>query len=128
MNAMLSIEEIAPVPTLTKRLISLMEWRDANKEHLAVMRRQSYYSHKRDTKAYKLMYYEAQKKKYCDKHRNCYVEHNDAISESQAEQFKCECGGKFTRSNKLLHERMNMHTRSLAIYEIYNAHSIMTYK
>ena len=51
--------------------------------------------------------------------RDYYVENKDVINEKQAEKFKClQCGGKYTRSNKLQHERQGIHIKSLEINEI----------
>ena len=51
--------------------------------------------------------------------RDYYIQNKDAINEKQAEKFKClQCGGKYTRSNKLQHERQGIHIKSLEINEI----------
>ena len=106
------------VPTPTKRQISTMNDRRNNKECLALERRQRYLVLREESITYQRKHYEACHDKYLGYQRHYYIEHTATIKEKQAEKFECECGGKFTRSNKLKHEKSNMHIRSLEINEI----------
>ena len=102
------ISEIVAVPTLTKAQITAAYQRRYRQSHLERDReyRHDYHvEHKASRNAYTQIYY---------------IENKDAINEKQAEKFKCQCGGKYTRSNKLQHERQGIHIRSLEINEIIN--------
>ncbi len=115
---MSEVSEDIAVPTLTKRQVSLMKYRLAHKESLRIYRRQYRESHLEEEKQYQREYYVTYKDKRNEGTRDYYIDNKDTIKGKQAEKFKCECGGKYTRSNKLQHERQNIHIRSLEINEI----------
>jgi hypothetical protein len=106
------------VPALSKRQVVTMKFRLAHKERLTVERKQRYLANLEEEKAYQRKHYENHKETIRESQHDYYFENKDAISEKQAEKFKCACGGRYTRSNKLQHERMNIHIRSLEINEI----------
>ena len=104
--------------TLTKKQIYTMSYRRINKERLALERRQRCLDTKEASMTCQRQHYEAHNAWYLNYRHEYYIEHTATIKEKQAEKFECECGGKFTRSNKLQHEQTNKHIRSLAINEI----------
>ena len=98
--------EIVAVPTLTKAQITAAyqkRYRQSHLEHDKQYRHAYHQLNKESRNAYTQIYY---------------IENKDAINEKQAEKFKCQCGGKYTRSNKRQHERQGFHIKSLEINEI----------
>ena len=103
------VSEIVAVPTLTKAQITA-----ANQKRY----RQLHFEH---DKQYRYEYHQLHKDSRNAYTQNYYIENKNAINEKQAEKFKClQCGGKYTRSNKLQHERQGIHIKSLEINEIIN--------
>ena len=102
------VSENVAVPTWTKAQIKAAYQKRYRQSHLERDRkyRHDYHvEHKASRNAYTQIYY---------------IENKDAINEKQAEKFKCQCGGKYTRSNKRQHERQGIHIKSLEINEIIN--------
>ena len=101
------VSEIVAEPTLTQAQIKAAYQKQNRLSHLERDReyRHDYHvEHKASRNAYTQIYF---------------IENKDAINEKQAEKFKClQCGGKYTRSNKLQHERQGIHIKSLEINEI----------
>jgi len=101
----MNISEVSEVPTLTKTQITLRKYYHANKERMAEYQRQYRQSHLEHDRQYRLEYHAINKESRNAHTRNYYIENKDAINEKQAEKFKClQCGGKYTRSNKLQHD------------------------
>ena len=100
------VSEIVVAPTLTKAQITAANQRRYRQAHL-----------ERD-REYRHYYHQLNKESRNAYTQNYYIENKDAINEKQAEKFKClQCGGKYTRSNKLQHERQGIHIKSLQINE-----------
>ena len=110
------------VPALTKRHIATSaarKYRLVNKERLTVERRERYLANMEE-KSYQREHYKTHTDEYLERQRKYYVENIDAVKEKQAENFKCPCGGRYTRSNKLRHERSDKHIRSFEVNEVLN--------
>ena len=101
------VSENVMVPTLTKAQIT------------AAYQKRYRQSHLEEDRQYRHEYHVIHKESHNAYTQNYFMENKDAINEKQAEKFKClQCGGKYTRSNKLQHERQGIHIRSLNINEI----------
>ena len=104
------------VPTLTKTQLTALKWRLANKESVAAYQKWYRASHLERDRQYRHDYHVVNQERHNVHTQNYYIENKDAISVKQAEKFKCmQCGGKYTRSNKLQHERQGIHIKSLEI-------------
>ena len=102
------VSEIVAVPTLTQAQIKAAYQKRYRQSHL-----------ERD-REYRHDYHQLNKESRNAYTQNYYIENKDAINEKQAEKFKCQCGGKYTRSNKRQHERQGIHIKSLEINAIIN--------
>ena len=54
-------------------------------------------------------YYEDNKEKINERDKKYYENNREKIKEKQNEKFDCECGGKYTRQNKIVHLKTNKH-------------------
>ena len=103
------VSEIVAVPTLTQAQIK------------AAYQRRYRLSHLERDREYRHDYHQLNKVSRNAYTQIYYIENKDAINEKQAEKFKwLQCGGKYTRSNKLQHERQGIHIKSLEINELIN--------
>ena len=56
----------------------------------------------------------AYQKEYQQKYRE---EHREKLNKAKREKFLCDCGGSYTRNNRLVHEKTMMHQDWL-LYEL----------
>jgi len=108
------------VPEFTARQLYFKNYYIANKERLSARRMQWRDAHLEEDRLRQHEFHLQHKESRNEYTRNYYRKNKDAISEYQAEKFKCPCGGRYTRSNILQHERSHLHIRSLEINEIIN--------
>lgn len=85
------------------------EYVEEHKDKVAEYRKQ-YYNDKKekilqDQKEYRLK----NKKEIYGKLREYYQKNKEEINKKQSEKFECECGGRYTRSNKSQHKKSVMH-------------------
>ncbi len=106
------------VPALSKRQVTCKAYRLAHKEEIALYRKQWYDSHLESERQAQREYHVIHRAKHNEHSHEYYFENKDVLSEKQAEKSTCACGGRYTRSNKLKHERSNIHLRSLEVNEI----------
>ena len=52
-----------------------------------------------------------------EKYKERYINNKETINEKQKEKLNCECGGKFTNSNKLCHLKSKKHLNYLESFE-----------
>jgi len=58
-------------------------------------------------------HYKANREVLLEKSKNNYEANKESILEKKKEKFNCDCGGKFTISNKSLHEKSKKHQQFL---------------
>jgi len=119
----MSISEVSndtAVPEFTATQLYFKKYYVANKERLSARRMQYRDAHLEEDRLFHREFHLKHKERRNEYTRNYYRENKDAISEYQAEKFKCPCGGKYPRSNKLQHERTHRHIGSFEINEIMN--------
>ena len=68
------------------------QYRENNKERINQLKKKYYQNNKEELKEY-------------------YKNNKEKINEKQKEKFDCECGGKYTYSNKSGHEKTNKHKK-----------------
>ena len=60
-------------------------------------------------------YREDHKRKIKDYHKQYYEEHKGELNMRRSEKFDCECGGKYSRTNKAKHFKSNKHQKYLKL-------------
>ena len=84
------------VPELTKKQQYQRQWYLDNQEHIIEQR--NLYKEKRKPRDH--LYY---------------INNIDKIKEWQGTKVACQCGGRYTLPHKALHEKTNLHIKSLEI-------------
>ena len=115
------VSENEAVPELSESQLYQHNYYLANKERLNAYRIRYREANLVDARGFEREYHLVHKERRNECSRNYYWDNIDAVKEQKAEKFECEyCGGRYTRSNKLQHEKTNLHIRSLEINEIIN--------
>ena len=102
------------------------EWFEANKEQMKEYNKEYREAHKEHNKEYNKEYREVNKEKMVEyqkewreankeklvEYQKEYKEaHKEKMAEKMAEKFDCECGGKFTLSNRARHLKLIKHLK-----------------
>ena len=74
------------------------EYYENNKEHINKKNKEFYEAHKKEAKEYKKIYN---------------LKNKEKIQNYKKEKFNCECGGKYTRSDKSKHSKTILHQKYL---------------
>jgi len=114
------VSNYTAVPEFTAKQLYFKKYYVANKERLNARRIQYRDAHLEKNRLFHREFHLKHKESRNEYTRNYYRENKDAINEYQAEKFKCPCGGRYTRSNILQHERSHLHIRSLERNKIIN--------
>ena len=113
------VSENVAVPELSASQLYQHNYFLANKERFNAYRIRYREANLVDARGFEREYHLVHKERRNECSRNYYWDNIDAVKEQKAEKFECEyCGGRYTRSNKLQHEKTNLHIRSLEINEI----------
>tara|TARA_R110002049_G_scaffold234559_1_gene407777 strand:+ start:209 stop:772 length:564 start_codon:yes stop_codon:yes gene_type:complete len=70
----------------------------------------SYYEANKESKK---EYYQAKKEEINERQLAYYNTHKEEINEKNREKFNCDCGGRFTKVNKIQHIKTNKHQKYL---------------
>jgi len=93
------------------------EYYETNKEQLLEKQKEYYETNKKQIKEYKKEYYETNKEQIIEQRKEYnqqYRETNrEQINEKANQKINCECGGKYTQSNKLRHLNSKKHNNYL---------------
>ena len=87
----------------------IKEYRENNKEHIKEQKKEHYENNKEAIKEQHKERYQ-QNKEHIIEHNKEYNEiHKDKIKEQKNKKLTCECGGRYTHSNKSIHSKTKKH-------------------
>ena len=85
------------------------QYREDNKDKIAEQKKQRYEENIEDRHVKSRMYYRKNKEAVLERSKKRYQKNKDKISEKVNEKFTCDCGGKYTYTNKAKHEQTKKH-------------------
>ena len=80
-----------------------------NKDEILKKQKERYEKHKEVIAKKNKENYDKNKEEILKKNKENYEKHREEILEKQREKFKCDCGGKYTKSNKTKHLNSKKH-------------------
>ncbi len=85
------------------------EYYEDNKDHIAERMKKYLQENNEKITKYKKEYRIKNKEKIAEYKKEYKLKNKEKISKYQSEKFQCECGGKYTKSNKSIHEKSKKH-------------------
>jgi hypothetical protein len=90
------------------------QYQQEHKEEILKYKKQYQQEHKEEIKIKLKEYYENHKEERLEYQKQWYQDNANKIKEKRNQKFKCNCGGKYTQSNKVRHEESIKHQTYLA--------------
>lgn len=91
------------------------EYRETNKEQLLEYQKEYYETNKQYFVEYQKEYRETNKEQIVEYQKEYRETNKEQIIERQKQKFDCECGGKYTYCNKIVHLNSKKHKKYLTI-------------
>jgi hypothetical protein len=88
-------------------------WGENNKDYIKDYNNQYYQNNKEQLIDKSKTYREENKEKVLKNKQKYYEENKEKIKERESKKFNCECGGCYTRNNKLIHLKTKKHQKYL---------------
>ena len=85
------------------------EWYEINKEKLSQQKKEYREINKEKIQQIKKEYHEKNKEKHNETSKKYREINREKLHKQANQKFNCECGGRFTRANKLKHLKTKMH-------------------
>ena len=85
------------------------QYREENKEKISEKQKKYNEEHKETIAEYKKQYREIHKAEISEKEKQYRDNNKQQILEKANQKYTCECGGKYTKANKLLHKKTKKH-------------------
>ena len=96
---------------------TVSEWREDNKEALAIKEKQYNQDNKEAVKIKKKQYYEDNKEAVLEYQKQYYQDNKEAVLEYQKQKIECDCGITYSRSGKTQHARSKKHKQYQDLYD-----------
>ena len=89
------------------------EYREKNKKEINEKHKQYYQDNKKEIDEKHKQYRENNKKEISEQRKQHYQKNKKEINEKRNQQFNCECGGKYTLTNRSRHFKTKNHIKFL---------------
>jgi hypothetical protein len=99
-----NLNSISPPMYETKK-----DYYEGNKEKILEQKKEHYETNKEHINEYQKQYREANKEELKEYIKEYYEANKEKIAEKRSQKYTCECGGRYTHKNKIIHEKSKKH-------------------
>jgi hypothetical protein len=103
------VNRLNPITTKEEKLQDKRQYYEDNKEIILEQMKQFRDNNKEIIHKRKKKYYEENKEEISQKHKQYREENKEVLKQKQKQICDCECGNKYTISNKARHDKGNTH-------------------